>query len=119
MFIRRQRSENSPATTQNSLAKFRSFSERALLFHNNSPATLHYSHATTILNETLYISSSVTCIVYGAGINNNCKGARSRFMYYKQFCTFLLIEGPKLAEQLLQNNFCRQNHSHITNNDDF
>ena len=36
---------------QNSPAKFRSFPERALLFHNNSPVTLHYSPATTILNE--------------------------------------------------------------------
>ena len=51
VFIRSRRSENSPA-------KFRSFSERASLFHNNSPATLHYSPATlhyspatTILNE--------------------------------------------------------------------
>ena len=51
MFIRHRRSENSPATTQISLAKFRSFSERALLFHNNSPATLNYSPTTTILNE--------------------------------------------------------------------
>ena len=51
MFIRCRRSENSPATTQNSPAKFRAFSERASLFHNNSPATLHYSPATTILNE--------------------------------------------------------------------
>ena len=47
VFIRCRRSENSPA-------KFRSFSERALLSaHNNSPATLHYSAATTILNENL------------------------------------------------------------------
>ena len=30
----------------------RLFPERALLFHNNFPATLHYSPATTILNET-------------------------------------------------------------------
>ena len=44
VFIRRRRSENSPATMQNSPAKFRLFSERALLFHNNSPAI-------TILNE--------------------------------------------------------------------
>ena len=49
VFIRHWISENSPATTQNSLAKFRSFSERASLFHYNSPATLHYSPATTIL----------------------------------------------------------------------
>ena len=46
-----RRSENSPSTTQNSPAKFRSFPERALLFHNNSPVTLHCSPATTILNE--------------------------------------------------------------------
>ena len=46
-----QRSENSLSTPQNSPAKFRSFPERALLFHNNSPATLHCSPATTILNE--------------------------------------------------------------------
>ena len=51
VFIRHRRSENSPATIQNSPAKFRSFPERALLFHNNSPVTLHYSPATTILNE--------------------------------------------------------------------
>ena len=51
VFIRHRRSENSPATMQNSPAKFSSFSERASLFHNNSPATLHYSPATTILNE--------------------------------------------------------------------
>ena len=51
MFIRHQRTENSLATTQNSLAKFRSFPERALFFHNNSPVTLYYSPATTILNE--------------------------------------------------------------------
>ena len=51
MFIRYQRSENSPSTTQNSTAKFHSFPERASLFHNNPPVTLHYSPATTILNE--------------------------------------------------------------------
>ena len=28
-----------------------SFPERALLFHDTSPVTLHYSPATTILNE--------------------------------------------------------------------
>ena len=50
VFIRYQRSENSPATTQNSPAKFCLFRERALLFHNNSPVTLHYSPA-IILNE--------------------------------------------------------------------
>ena len=51
VFIRHQRSENSPSTRQNSLAKFHPFPERALLFHNNSPATLLCSPATTILNE--------------------------------------------------------------------
>ena len=51
VFTRRQRSENSLATMQNFQAKFRSFSERASLFHNNSPATLHYSPAATVLNE--------------------------------------------------------------------
>ena len=51
MFIRHWRSENSPSTTQNSPAKFRSFPERALFFHNNSPVTLHCSPATTILIE--------------------------------------------------------------------
>ena len=51
VFIRHRRSENSPATMQNSPAKFGSFSERASLFHNNSPATLYYSPATTIFNE--------------------------------------------------------------------
>lgn len=52
----------------------RSFPERALLFHDTSPVTLHYSPATTILNENpvhctksyvsllfLYIFSSVEC----------------------------------------------------------
>ena len=38
---------------QNSLAKFRSFPERELLFHNNSPVILHYSLATTILMKSL------------------------------------------------------------------
>ena len=51
MFIKPQRSENSPATTQNSLAKFRLLPERVSLFHNNSPVTLPYSPATTILIE--------------------------------------------------------------------
>ena len=47
--------ENSPSTTQNSLAKFHLFHERALLFHNNYPATLHCSPATTIfLMKTLH-----------------------------------------------------------------
>ena len=44
MFISHRRSENSPA-------KFLSFPERALLLHNNSPVTLQYLPATTILNE--------------------------------------------------------------------
>ena len=39
--IRHRRSENSPSTTQNSPAKFRSFPERVSLFHSNSPATLY------------------------------------------------------------------------------
>ena len=51
VFIRHWGLENSPATTQNSPAKFRLFPKRALPFHNNSPVTLHYSPATTILNE--------------------------------------------------------------------
>ena len=51
VFIRYWRSENSPSVTQNSPAKFHSFPGRASLFHNNSPATLHCSPATTILNE--------------------------------------------------------------------
>ena len=51
MFIRHRRSENSPATTQNYPAKFRLFPERALVFHNNSPVTLHCSPATTILDK--------------------------------------------------------------------
>ena len=51
VFIRPRRSENSSATTQNFLAECRSFSERALLrFHNDSPVTLLYSPATTILD---------------------------------------------------------------------
>ena len=56
VFIRHRRLENSPSTMQNSPAKFRSFPERAKLLHNNSPVTLRYSPATTILNETLLIS---------------------------------------------------------------
>ena len=51
VLIRHWRSENSLATTQNSPAKFHSFPERALLFHNNSPVTLHYSPVTAIINE--------------------------------------------------------------------
>ena len=51
VFIRHRRSENSPSTTQNSPAKFCSLPERTLLFHDNSPTTLHRSPATTILNE--------------------------------------------------------------------
>ena len=53
VFIRYRRSENSPSTTVYTefSAKFCSFPERALLFHNNSPATLLCSPATTILNE--------------------------------------------------------------------
>ena len=53
MFIRHRGLENSLPTTKNSPAKFSLFPERALLFHNNSPATLHCtcSPATTILNE--------------------------------------------------------------------
>ena len=43
---RYQRSENSPA-------KFCSFPERVLLFHNNSPVTLHYSPATIFLMKSL------------------------------------------------------------------
>ena len=42
---------NSLSTTQNSPAKFHSFHERASLFHNNSPTTLHCSPASIILNE--------------------------------------------------------------------
>ena len=53
MFIRHWRSENSPSTTQNSLAKFCSFPERASFLHNNSPVALHCSPDTTILNENL------------------------------------------------------------------
>ena len=51
VFIRPRRSDNSPATTQISLAKFCLFPERASLFHNNSLVTLHCSPATTVLNE--------------------------------------------------------------------
>ena len=51
MSIRHQTSENSPATTQNSLAKFCMFPERALPFHNIPPVTLQYSPATPVLNE--------------------------------------------------------------------
>ena len=36
---------------QNSPAKFSLCPERALLFHNNSPVSLHCSPAPTILNE--------------------------------------------------------------------
>ena len=51
VFIRHRRSENSLATAHYSPAKFCLFPERALLFHNNSPVTLHYSPVTKILNE--------------------------------------------------------------------
>ena len=64
VFIRHRRSENSPATTLNFPAKFRSFPERALLFHNNSPVTLHYSPATTILNEIPAISFNEPDIIH-------------------------------------------------------
>ena len=59
VFIRHQRSENSLSTTQNSATKFHSFLERALLFHNNSPATLHCSSATTILNENPVVQTKI------------------------------------------------------------
>ena len=59
VFIRHQRSENSPATTQNLLAKFCLFLERGLSFHNNPPVTLQYSPATPILNENPVIYSSI------------------------------------------------------------
>ena len=55
VFIGHRRSEKIPATTQNSPAKFRSFPERALLFHNNSSVTLHYSPALQFLTKTLSI----------------------------------------------------------------
>ena len=62
--------ENSPATTHNSPAKFRSFSERASLFHNNSPATLHYSPATTILNENPEsVMQSIKCIIVSCSLH--------------------------------------------------
>ena len=48
-----RRSENSPATTQISPAKFCLFPERALPFHNNPPLTLQYSPVIPILNENL------------------------------------------------------------------
>ena len=51
MFIRHQRSENSPAAMQNSVAKFCLFPEGALPFHVNPPVTLLCSPATPILNE--------------------------------------------------------------------
>ena len=60
VFIRHRRLENSPATAHNSPAKFCSFPERVLLFHNNSPVTLHYSPATTILNENPAVSQLLT-----------------------------------------------------------
>ena len=52
MFIKHWRSENSSATTQNSLAKFCLFPDRALSFHDNRPVTLQYSPVSPILNET-------------------------------------------------------------------
>ena len=58
VFIRDLRSENSPATTHNSLAKFCLLPERALPFHNNPPVTLQYSPATRILNGNLESSCS-------------------------------------------------------------
>ena len=58
VFIRRRRSENSLVTTQNSPAKFRSFSERAKLFHNNSP-----SPATTIPNENPAVLQLLSLVI--------------------------------------------------------
>ena len=52
MFIRHQRSQNSPLTTQNSLAKFCLFPDRALPVHINPPVTFQYSPISPILNET-------------------------------------------------------------------
>ena len=52
VFIRHRRSQNSPA-------KFCSFPEGALLFHNNSPVTLHCSPATctTVVKTQLVLMS--------------------------------------------------------------
>ena len=52
VFIRHWRSENSLATTQNSLAKVCLFPDRALPFHNSPPVTFQYSPVSPILNET-------------------------------------------------------------------
>ena len=52
MFIRPLRSENSPA-------KFCSFPERALPFHDNPPVTSQYSLATPILNENPEVVGSI------------------------------------------------------------
>ena len=52
VFIRRRRSKNSSATTQNSVAKFCLFPDRTLPFHDDPPVTLQYSPVSPILNET-------------------------------------------------------------------
>ena len=60
VFIRHWTLENSLATTQNSLAKFCLFPERALCFDYNPPVTLQDSPATPIifLMKTLQARSS-------------------------------------------------------------
>ena len=54
VFTRQWRWKNSPATTQNSMAKFCLFAERALPFHNtgNPSVTLQYSLVTPILGDS-------------------------------------------------------------------
>ena len=52
VFTRQSRLENSPATTQNFLAKFCLFAERPLPFHNNPSVTLQYSLVTPILGDS-------------------------------------------------------------------
>ena len=49
VFIRHWRLENSPSTTQNSPAKFCSFPEKALLFHNNNNILLLHILYTVLL----------------------------------------------------------------------
>ena len=62
MSIRHPRSENFPATTQNSQAKFCLFPERALPFHYNPPVTLQYSPATPIHIENPAQGTAYSCL---------------------------------------------------------
>ena len=52
---------------QNSMAKFCSFPGRALLFHNNSPVTLHCSPATAIILNEIAALDKFFCYFLTAG----------------------------------------------------